>query len=1110
MSDDAIKAATSIYGKAAKAKLSSITVSGQPEDQLRAPLEGYVRSLGAAAGLNPDHIVLVGESTLSGLQVRPDYAVTVNGVLVGFIEIKAPGKGADPRRFVSKHDKNQWSKLAALPNLMYSDGNEFSVWNYGERDYATQRLIGDVETSGAALEAPPGLVGLVGRFLTWAPQAPSSPAQLARTAARLCRLLRDEVAEQLAVHNPLLVGLASDWRNLLFPDASDDQFADSYAQAVTFGLLMARVRNIDLNQGVSIAASKLATHEHTLVGTALRILTDGQLAEDALQTSVKTLTRTLSVVDWPKLSKGDPDAWLYFYENFLAEYDPALRKKTGSYYTPIEVVRAMTGLTDEALATRFQLPGGLADPTVTVLDPALGTGTYLLEVVRRIAQRVSDDQGQGAVPAALADTVNRIAGFELQIGPYAVAQLRLLAELTELGVPTSAQSKLRTYVTNTLDDPLVEETKLGTWYEPIAQSRRDANKIKAYEPIMVVLGNPPYKDKSQGKGGFVEHGAPGRPAPLAKFIPDKSLGVSAHVKHLKNPYVYFWRWATDKVFDQFPDANRGIVCFITVAGFLGGDGFGQMRAYLRERADAIYVIDCTPEGHQPPVSSRIFQGVQHQVCIAMAIRDGSTGSSPAPVYCRALTPAPRGRKFEELADISLNDDGWQQAPTSPYAPFWPASDAAWAAYPELADLFLYSGSGTMVGRTWPIAPDPQTLKRRWDTFTAAPTSQKPELMQEHLRDRHVNKKLTSNLPGYPTPTCAIGEEAGPIPEPVRYPYRSFDREWIIPDKRLINQPNPMLWQIRGTEQVYLTAPDDRPVEDGPAATFTAEVPDLHHYNNRGGRAWPLWRDAAGTIPNTTPQILTALSDRLNRSVQPPDLMAYVAAVISHPGYQEKFLDDLVVPRIRIPVTASSALFGRALELGRRVIWLHTYGTRFAEPAAGRPATVPRLPADRAPKVHAKFPIPADSDGMPDTITFDPENQVLHVGDGQIGPVSTEVWNYSVGNKRILSQWFSYRRRNRERPTIGDRRNSPLSTLQPDSWLPEYTSDLIDLLHVLTLLADLQADQAELLNEIAVGPLVTVNDLTAAGVLPVPEQTRKNAAKPASLTEIPSDPDTLFG
>ncbi|PRY08426.1 N-6 DNA methylase [Kineococcus rhizosphaerae] len=1105
---------TAAFGAAAKAKLTAAAITGQPEDQLRGPLEAYLTALGEMSGVvsAPDTLVFVGESALKQLQVRPDFAVLRDGVLVGFIEVKAPGKGADPRHFTDKHDRDQWAKLQALPNLMYTDGNEFTLWNSGEQVGSVQRLKGDIEVAGNKLTAPSELLGLMASFLTWKPYAPSSPAQLAQTAARLCRLLRDEVAEQLAVSHPVLTGLAKDWRHLLFPDASDKEFADSYAQAVTFGLLMARVRNIDLDEGVGAAAAKLAAQQHSLVGTALRILTDGQLADDALATSVATLTRTLSVVDWPKLSKGNADAWLFFYEDFLAVYDPELRKATGSYYTPVEVVRSMTGMVDEALTSNFGLTGGLADPSVTVLDPALGTGTYLLEVVRRIAERVEADQGAGAVPGALAATVNRIVGFELQIGPFAVAQLRLLAELTEMAVPQAAQEHLRTYVTNTLADPLVEEATLGTWYEPIAQSRRAANKIKADEPVMVVLGNPPYKDKSRGKGGFVESGAAGRPAPLTRFMPDAALGVGAHVKHLYNPYVYFWRWATEKVFDQHALEDKGIVCFITVAGFLGGPGFAGMRSYLRDRADSIYVIDCSPEGHQPAVSTRIFQGVMQPVCIVMAVRDGSTApGTAAAVHYRQLAAGPRQQKFQELQNLSLHDTDWLLASTAAAAPFWPQAGEDWSAHPSLADLLLYSGSGSMLGRTWPIAPDKETLERRWKALVAAPTDRKPELLQEHPTDRRVDTELSDNLPGYPAPVTSIGSETGASAPPVRYGYRSFDRQWVIPDKRVMNRPNPMLWRIHGPQQVFLTALDLHSPQ-GPAATFSALVPDLHHYQGSfGGRAWPLWLDDNGSIPNVPPKLLSTLSDRIGVTVTPMVWMAYLAGVLSHPDYSQRFEKHLAAPGLRVPIAADTATFQRAAALGAQVLWLHSYGTRYVDPKAGRPAGAPRVtPATDAPKVMGGHPMPADGDDMPDTLKYDPSGQVLKVGAGWVSNVLPGVWDYSVGGKRILTQWFSYRKADRERPQMGSRRNSPLSLLQPDHWLPEYTQDLIDLLNVLTLLEQVHPQQQAVLTDILAGPLVTVADLTVAGVFPVDEQVRKAAKRPQSGSTIPSDPDTLFG
>jgi len=177
----------------------------------------------------------------------------------------------------------------------------------------------------------------------------------------------------MAAGNDALTGLAQDWRKLLFPTANDAEFADGYAQAVTFGLLVARARNIELGQGIDAAAAELRKTS-SLIGTALRLLTDQAENREALKTSLATLTRVLDKVDWDKVSKGKSDAWLYFYEDFLEVYDNALRKKTGSYYTPPEVVTAMVGFVDEALRSpdRFDRARGLASKDVTIADPAVG------------------------------------------------------------------------------------------------------------------------------------------------------------------------------------------------------------------------------------------------------------------------------------------------------------------------------------------------------------------------------------------------------------------------------------------------------------------------------------------------------------------------------------------------------------------------------------------------------------------------------------------------------------------------------------------------------------------------------------------------------------------
>ncbi len=477
-----VASAVSNFGASAKAKLSNVAISGAPEDQLRGPLEILLHDLAEIGGLPAKAVNFVGETTLAHLKTRPDYAVTVSNALVGFVEVKAPGKGADPRRFTDPHDKDQWDKLKSLPNLLYTDGNAFSLWRDGELIGKVVHLEGSVEISGAKLVAPATLVPTIEDFLQWNPIPPKTAKKLAEVCARLCRLLRDEVVEQMEHGNPGLTALAQDWRKLLFPQADDAQFADGYAQAVTFGLLVARSRDISLSGGIDHAAQELRKSS-SLIATALRLLTDDVTNQEALKTSLATLARVLDAVNWHTISKDKPEAWLYFYEDFLEVYDSKLRKRTGSYYTPPEVVSAMVNLVDEALrGPLFERPAGFAAADVVVADPAVGTGTFLLGVLRRIASRVSDDQGPGAVRGAIEAAAKRVIGFELQFGPFAVAQLRIIAEMQSLMatpmVSTPPIPELQLYITDTLGNPFIEEESLGHLYEPIAKSRRDANTIK--------------------------------------------------------------------------------------------------------------------------------------------------------------------------------------------------------------------------------------------------------------------------------------------------------------------------------------------------------------------------------------------------------------------------------------------------------------------------------------------------------------------------------------------------------------------------------------------------------------------------------------------------------
>lgn len=1085
-----LQQAISEYGKAVAAKLGNPAITGAPEDQLRGPLEHLIRDGLADLCGWAGKIGLVGETTLSSSKTRPDYAVTLGNALIGFIEVKAPGKGANPRSYSDPHDKDQFRRLSSLPNLIYTDGNSFSLWRDGEIVGKAIHLDGDVATSGAKLEAPQGLVGLFTDFFTWAPISPRTPQKLAEISARLCRLLRDQVSEELDRGNSSLTGLKNDWRKLLFPEATNEQFADGYAQAVTFGLLIARTRDISLKGGIDHAAGELKK-SNSLIGTALDLLVDDPQNKHALKTSLDTMTRVLEEVNWLVVAKSDPEAWLYFYEHFLEVYDNTLRKKTGSYYTPPEVVNAMVRLVDEALrGPLFNRPQGLAASDVTIADPAVGTGTFLLGVLRKIAETVEADMGPGGVPGAISAAMQRLIGFELQFGPFAVAQLRLIAEMQELigkGGGKAPMPELKLFITDTLGNPYEKDEWLPQLMQPVAKSRQDANRIKRDENITVVIGNPPYKNQAAHSGGWIEEGSDGRPSPMDHWVPPPDWGIGAHSHHLKNLYVFFWRWASWKVFGSgYTESTgrsgtnkEGIVCFITAAGFLNGPGFQAMRADLRASCSDIWVIDCSPEGHQPEVATRIFQGVQQPVCIVLAARSKAKDpATPATVHFASLPEGRRELKFEALKMLNLHDH-WLLGANDWRSPLLPRGGQDWESFPYLEAFFVWSCPGVTPHRTWVIAPDLESLRQRWTALKEESNPDRKGLLFHPDRDRTADKIVRVDLGVYKTRATPVALDQGELVAPRRYAFRSFDRQWIIPDHRLLSMARPTLWAKDMPVQVFATALSASSPSAGPAISFTSLIPDNDHYKGSfGGRVLPLLVE---TGSNIRAAILTHLADTYHAPVSPEDVMAYIAAVLAHPAFTAHFQKDLKQPGLRVPLTTDPTLFTEAVELGREVIWLHTYGERFDDPSAGRPKAAPRLDKGLGPTIPLGGAIPSAPEPLPDTMAYDPATRRLTIGKGHIDNVMPEVWAYEVSGKNVLRQWFSYRRRDRTKPIIGDRRPpSPLDKIQPDGWLNEYTTDLIDLLHVLGRLVLLEPKQADLLTRILGKALLTVADLGLGG------------------------------
>lgn len=1042
--------------------------------------------------------------------MRPDYAIMVDGVLTGYVELKAPGKNIDPASFTKKsHEYRQWQRLRNLPNLLYTNGTEWRLYRYGEpvltsTGYDAVHMHGSFSGHGT-LSAPDALATFFLNFLRWVPAPIKSADQLVETLAPLAALLREEMLLGLAVQEktykadqakakkkgeedfvipPPLVGLRKDWRDTLAPSTSNEEFADSFAQTVVFSLVVALSEGHNLSlETFSTMAGRLRS-QHGLLGNALGLLTEHLDEKSSLYNALAVIVRVMGAASWADISGGKSDVYLHLYEHFLKVYNPEQRKKTGSYYTPVEVVDQMVRLVDDALRTYLGKEHGLASEGVSVIDPAMGTGTYPLSVMHKVAKTES------LAPAARTRALNRLAknlyGFELQSGPFSVAELRLNQTLKEMGgdVP---EDGLNLYVADTLSDPYAKQKPVnGNTLRLLSQLSNKATRVKREVPIQVCIGNPPYKDKAEGMGGWVESGfrSPDVASPILDDFRAPGMGKYEYV--LKNLYVYFWRWAFWKVFeDSFralegqPDSAQraGVVCFITASGYLNGPGFAGMREYIRRSSSRGWIINVTPEGLQPPAENAIF-AIETPVSIALFLREEDTDEeTPADIRYVALHGT-FAEKMQALAALDLDGAEFEPARSGWGDKFAPEAGGDWDSYPELPDFYLDHFPGIDPSRSWVYDPSLSILEERWAELIEGTDLQ---VRAERFKKTDSTSIFAGKkpLPGEDTFQGSheslndqIAREVIPdAPNIVPVGYRSFDRQYILADARLIHRPSPKLWEYRVPGQIFIVEQHSRHPKAGPGLYISSLIPDKNSFKgSEGGRVHPAF--AVDGSPNLTEPTARLLSQRFGADA-PGDLVYYLAALTGHPGYVRTFDKPLQQAGIRVPLTADPALWERAVQLGKQVVWLHTYGER-GEPLPGM-KYLHQLPKD------ADYTLPTPTVDMGRTMpekkpSFSPDpvnslseeenNPVMGTvsfGKARCENVEKRVFDYTIGGNQVLGLWAKYRLK---KPAV--RRSSSLNDIVQREWPDVWSEEYERLLYTLTHLVHLEPSQEKLLDEVLAG------------------------------------------
>ncbi|MBM4288272.1 MAG: DNA methyltransferase, partial [Deltaproteobacteria bacterium] len=601
---------------------------------------------------------------------KPDMAVYQGPVLLGYLETKDVGvnlaaeeKGPQLQRY-----------REALPNLMLTDYLEFRWYVNGERRAAVS--LGHVEPDGRVKVRKEDLAAVgevLAQFLTLKLPAIAAARELALRMARLAGLMHHAALKTLEIEpdTGTLKGWLAAFERTLVPSLSPEQFADMYAQTLTYGLFAARV-SVGAGQDLRRDTAAVLLPETNPFLKRLFHHLAGPEVPPTVSWVVDDMIALLNSVDLEAVmadfGRGslEKDPVVHFYETFLAAYDPHKRKVRGVYYTPEPVVSYIVRAIDYLLRSHFGRPWGIADKNTLILDPACGTGTFLHSVISLIYDTLCAHGQAGGWPSYVSQSLlPRIFGFELLMAPYAVAHLKLGLLLQEKGFDFPPGQRLGVYLTNTLDEGFkkAEVLPLAGF---ISEESNAAARIKRDDPIEVILGNPPYAGHSANASLRREAGGTGKLKTVRTFIgrliedykqvDAKPLGEK-NPKWLQDDYVKFLRWGQWRL----AQTGRGILAMITNHGYLDNPTFRGMRQQLMETFNEIYLLnlhgnakkkEVCPDGSK---DENVFD-IQQGVAIGLFVKSPGF-PSPARVHYADLWGTREG-KYQALAELDLGNTPW--------------------------------------------------------------------------------------------------------------------------------------------------------------------------------------------------------------------------------------------------------------------------------------------------------------------------------------------------------------------------------------------------------------------------------------------------------------------
>jgi predicted helicase len=970
----------------------------------------------------------------------PDFLVK-NGVLdVGYMEAK------DISVSLKKVEKTaQMGRyFQALGNLILTDYLEFRWYVQGELTLTAS--LGTIDKNKKIKIDKEGIQAvdqILRQFLLAKVPQITTPKYLAKCMADLAQLMRDAIKTALndVDKGGTLREQLESFQRVLIKDLTVEQFADMYAQTICYGLFAARC-NTDNPQTFSreTAAFKLPKTNPFLRSIFGQIA--GPDLDDRISWAVDNLANILQQTEMAEILKDfgkrtrREDPVVHFYETFLAEYDPKMRESRGVYYTPEPVVDYIVKSVDYILKHKFNISKGLADSKkiknsypkgegtiethqVLILDPAVGTGTFMHSVIDFIYDKFKNQRGMWS-SYVRKHLLPRLFGFELLMAPYTVAHMKLGLQLQELGYDFSSDERLRIYLTNTLQEAFQIPAADG-FMNRIRDEAEAAKDIKQDVPVMVILGNPPYSYESINTDPWI--------VGLVRDyyqVDGKPLG-ERNPKGLLDDYVKFIRFAQHRV----SETGYGIVALITNHGYLDNPTFRGMRQNLMQTFDEIYVLDLHGNSKKKEVcpdgspDKNVFD-IQQGVAISIFIKYENSQQKLATVYHADLWGMREvyenkelvGGKYHWLAENDISSTEWTEIKPQPGFNTFKINDDIlcneYNKFWKITNILIVNNDGIVTAR------DDLTIKftqkdvldtinkfvslsiedaRKIFDLGEDTRDWKITLAQKDLKESGLLK--TNIIPIYYRPfdyryTYYTGKTKGfhctPRGEVMQHMIINDNLGLAVGRQGLaVNDPE---WSLVTSLKNII---DKNVFRRGgicffPLYLYPTNTPTLFDS--------PPTNAPGGRKPNLSPEFITELSQKLDlefisdgkgnktKTFGPEDIFNYIYAIFHSPNYRQRYAEFLKIDFPRVPLTANAALFWELVIKGDKLVKYHLMKETGTEIST--------------------YPIPGSD--IVEQVKYHENHQQIWINSQQyFDQVPQQIWNFYIGGYQVCQKWLKDRK-----------------------------------------------------------------------------------------------------